>query len=568
MAWSVPLILFSAVINILFLTGSLYMMQVYDRVLSSKSISTLVAISLIALLAFAIQGILDAVRGRMLARVAMRFDELAAPEVFKSMEARAQKRGLADLSSQAPVRDLDQVRAFLSSTAPNAILDFPFMPIFLIGAFVLHPWLGWLTILGAVLIIIIAIATDLASRKPAGRLSEAVGHRHKIAETVSRSSGIISILGLEPYFRRQFIERSMAHSQQSQSATDVVATYGAAARLARQVLQSAALGLGGYLAVIGEMSAGAIIAASIMTSRALAPIETGVANLKTFAAARVALANLRKVIGVDEGAASTLALPPPKASLSIERLFVAAPGIARPLVSDITVAASAGDGLGIIGTTGSGKTTLIRAMLGLVPVASGKVKLDGADINQYGQALSRHVGYLPQDVELFEGTIAENIGRFAETPNDSLIVEAAKAAGAHDLIVGLPQGYNTRVGGPAGLNLSGGQRQRIGLARALYGDPFLVVLDEPNSNLDAEGDAALNAAIVSIRQRGGIAVLVTHRPSALASINLVALLRDGSLAAFGPREKVLQATIQNINAGTPQDKHQSPSTPPLAEAKA
>ncbi len=567
MVWVVPLVLFSAIINILYLTGSLYMMQVYDRVLSSKSISTLVAISLIALLAFAIQGALDAIRGRMLARMAMRFDELSAPEVFKSMEAKAQKRGLTDMANQAPVRDLDQVRAFLSSTAPNAILDFPFMPIFLIGAFILHPWLGWLTILGAGLIVVIAVATDVASRKPASKVSESLGHRHKVAETVSRSGGIISIMGLEPYFRRQFIDRSIAHSEQSLAATDVVASYGAAARLARQVLQSAALGLGGYLALVGEMSAGAIIAASIMTSRALAPIETGVANLKTFAAARVAFANLRKVIGDEEAVAPVMALPPPKASLKIERLFVTAPGLQRPLLNDIALAAEAGDGLGIIGTTGSGKTTLIRAMLGLIPTANGKVKLDGADISQYGADLSCHVGYLPQDVELFEGTIGQNIGRFADFPNDAQIVEAAKAACAHDLIISLPQGYNTRVG-QGGLSLSGGQRQRIGLARALYGNPFLLVLDEPNSNLDAEGEAALNAAIVAVRQRGGIAVLVTHRPSALAGVNLVAVLRDGAMVAFGPREKVLQATLQNVNAPATEGQRQTKNEGSAAEATA
>lgn len=549
LAWLVPLAVFSAVINILYLTGSLYMMQVYDRVLSSRSISTLVAVSLLALLAFAIQGLLDAVRGRMLARVALRFDELAAPEVFKAMDARAGQRNNADLANQAPVRDLDQIRSFLSSSAPNAILDMPFMPIFLIGAFVLHPWLGWLTILGAVMIALIAVVTDRASRKPAAKLSDALGQRHRVAETVSRSGGLLSVLGLEPYFRRQFVERSLDHSAQSLAATDVGATYGAAARLLRQILQSAALGLGAYLAVIGEMSAGAIIAASIMTSRALAPIETAVANLKTFAGARVALANLRKVVADQADAAQPLSLPSPVKALAIDQIFVAVPSQNKTLLNGVSFALNAGDALGVIGSTGSGKTTLVRTVLGLMPIASGKVRLDGAEILQYGPDLANHVGYLPQDIELFDGTVAQNIGRFQDTPGDAKIVAAAKAAGAHDMILGLPQGYNTRVGA-TGVPLSGGQRQRIGLARALYGDPFLLILDEPNSNLDAEGDAALNAAVLAVRERKGIVVVVTHRPSALATVNLVAILRQGAIAAFGPREEVLQAMLHNVSTPT------------------
>ncbi len=534
--WLTPLVIFSAIINILYLTGSIYMMQVYDRVLSSRSISTLTAISLIALLAFAIQGLLDAVRGRMLARVALRFDELVAPEVFKAMDAKASRRQGADLSNQAPVRDLDQVRAFLSGSAPIAVFDMPFLPIFLAGAFFLHPWLGWLTIFGAAVIALIAIATDRASRMPAARLAESSNQRHRVAETVSRGGGVLSVLGLEPFFRRQFVDRCLANSAHAMAATDIGATYGAGAKLFRQVLQSAALGLGAYLAIQGEMSAGAIIAASIMTSRALAPIEMAVANLKTFAGARIAYRNLKEIVSHGVEVERPLALPRPEKSLTVEQIVVAVPGENRVLLGGVSLALNAGDALGVIGAAGSGKTTLVQTILGLKALASGSIRLDGAEIAQYGAALADHVGYLPQDVELFDGTIADNIGRFENPADDEKIVAAAKAAGAHEMILSLPQGYNTRVGS-GGIPLSGGQRQRVGLARALFREPFLLILDEPNSNLDAEGDAALNAAVLAVRQRNGIAILVTHRPSALATVNLVAVLRQGMSRPSGHARK-------------------------------
>lgn len=539
MVWLLPLAVFSAVINILYLTGSLYMMLVYDRVLTSRAVPTLIAISLVALLAFAIQGLLDAVRGRMLARTALLFDELAAPRIFKALDVRLGTQAMASAANQAPVRDLDQIRSFLTSTAPTALLDMPFVPIFLVGCFILHPALGLLTVIGAVLITAVAFWTDRASRKPATRLSDSLGQRHRIAEVVSRSGGMLSVLGLEPFFRREFLARSLTHAQQSVRATDVTASYGAGARFIRQVLQSASLGLGAYLAIRGEMSAGSIIAGSIMTSRALAPIEAAVANLKVLAGARVAMANLSTTVKDAPEPAPPLSLPAPRERVTAEQVHVVIPGQSKPLLQGVNVTVGAGDALAIIGPTGSGKTTLVRAILGLLPVAGGKVRLDGADLVQYGPELSRHVGYLPQDLEFYEGTIAQNIGRFEQPLNEQAIVEAAKEAGAHDLIVAMPLGYNTIIG-PGGLPLSGGQRQRIALARALFGRPFLVILDEPNANLDSEGDAALNAAVQAIRQRGGAVIIVTHRPSALASVNLVAVLRQGSVSAIGPKDQILQ----------------------------
>ncbi len=547
--WFGGVAVFSALVNILYLTGSLYMLQVYDRVLTSRSVPTLVALSAIVLAAFLLQGVLDGLRTRMLARIGARFDELLAPRVYQVV-AELPLKGVRGSEVVAPVRDLDQVRGFLSGLGPTALFDMPFMPIFLIVTFLLHPWLGWLTVCGAVVIIGLTLQTERRSQPPARALAEVSGHRHNLVETTRRNAEVVGALGMRPAFLARYSAISERHVAETLKASDVVSGIGAFAKVFRLILQSASLGLGAYLAIKGEISAGVIIAASILTSRALAPIETAVSHWKGFVAARQSYRRLERSLALVPADEQRLPLPAPVRHLVADDLVVGPPGQPKPVLTGVALRLAAGDAIGIIGPTGSGKSTLARALVGVWPSHKGTVRLDGAALDQWGDQLGRHVGYLPQDVELFDGTVAENIARFAPRPDSEAVIAAARAAAAHDLILELPRGYDTRIG-EAGAALSGGQRQRVALARALYGDPFLVVLDEPNANLDNAGDEALNAAIRSVRARGGISVVITHRPSGLAAVNLVAILKDGRIGAAGPRDEILQTLVQPVPSSAP-----------------
>lgn len=530
---------FSAVINLLMLAGSLYMLQVYDRVLSSRSVPTLVGLSLLLLAAYALQGFLDAVRVKMLARIGARFDEQVSPLAFAAARRLSLAGRRADEALQ-PIRDLDQIRGFLASLGPTALFDMPWMPLFFAGCFLLHPWLGLLALGGGVLIVALTLATERASRSALKAQSASRAAREALAESCRRNAEAVTAMGMGGAFGGKWREANQRHVGDWLAAADVTGASGAFAKVFRMVLQSAVLGLGAYLAIHDQISGGAMIAASIMTSRALAPIEIAVANWKGFIAARLGRRRLAELLDAPSMAArEPTPLPAPAATLSADALVVAAPGRAAPIVTGVTLRLEAGQGLGLIGPSASGKSTLVRALVGVWPALKGEVRLDGARLDQWApDALGRHVGYLPQDVELFDGTVAENIARFAPQATGEDILAAARAAGAHELILRLEQGYDTRIG-EGGMALSGGQRQRIGLARALYGAPFLVVLDEPNSNLDTEGDAALTRAVQGVRARGGIVIVVTHRQSAIAGLDRLALMAEGRLQAIGPTEEVL-----------------------------
>lgn len=545
-AWFGGVALFSGIVNILYLASSLYMMQIYDRVLTSRSVATLVALSLIVLAAFALQGALDGLRSRMLARIGARFDELLAPRVYQVV-AELPLRGIRGSEVIAPVRDLDQIRGFLSGMGPTALFDMPFLPIFLLVSFLLHPWLGWLTVVGALGIVALTFLAEARSRTPARMLSEIGARRNTLIETTRRNAEALAALGMRQAFLARYAAISERHVAETLRASNAAGGIGAFAKVFRMVLQSAALGLGAYLAIYGEISSGTIIAASILTSRALAPVEIAVANWKPFVAARQGYRRLQRSLALVPAGESRLPLPNPAAYVTADDLVVAAPGQPKPILNGVSLRLTAGDAIGVIGPTGSGKSTLARALVGVWRPVKGQVRLDGAALDQWGEQLGRHVGYLPQDVELFDGTVAENISRFAAHPDPSAIIAAARAAAAHDLILDLSKGYDTRIG-EAGAALSGGQRQRVALARALYGDPFFVVLDEPNANLDNDGDEALNAAIRSVRARGGVALVITHRPAGLAAVNLVAVLKEGRIAAAGPRDEMLQTLIQPVPA--------------------
>lgn len=536
--------LFSGVINLLMLSGSLYMLQVYDRVLSSRSLQTLIGLSLLLLGAYVLQGFLDGLRVRLLARIGARFDEAVSPSAF----AAAQKLPLLGFKAEQalqPVRDLDQIRGFLASLGPTALLDMPWLPLFLLGAFILHPWLGWLVVVGGLVIVLLTLMTELKSRTASKAQLVSASARQAIAEAGRRNTEALTAMGMSPAFQRRWRELNQRHIHDWLAGSDATSGIGAFAKVFRMVLQSAVLGLGAYLAMKGEISGGAMIAASIMTSRALAPIEIAVAHWKGFVGARQGLARLQQVLDSPTFADSErTSLPPPRQELTAQGLIVAAPGKQVPILHGVSFELKAGQSLGIIGPSASGKSTLVRALVGVWRPLKGEVRLDGAALAHWEPSeLGRHIGYLPQDIELLDGTVAQNIARFDPDAKDEAIVAAALAAGAHDLILRLEQGYDTRIG-EAGASLSGGQRQRLGLARALYGEPFLVVLDEPNSNLDHDGDEALTQAIRKVRERGGIAVVVTHRQTAIAGVDHIAMMAEGRIQAFGPKEEILQKVLR------------------------
>jgi ATP-binding cassette subfamily C protein len=534
--------LFSSAINLLMLTGSVYMLQVYDRVLVSRSVETLLVLSLIALCAFALQGALDVLRARMLGRVSARIDEELAPAAFQAATL-LPLRGASAAEALQPVRDADQLRNFLGGNGPAVLFDMPFMPIFVAGCFLLHPALGWLAVGGAVVIVGLTALTELFVRRRAGDANALGLKRQVFADAARRHAEAIGAMGMGGALTQRWRGLSDAARSAAVSASDRQADLGGTARIFRMILQSAILGLGAYLAIRQEISGGAMIAASIMASRALAPIETAIANWRGFVAAREAYRRLNLSLR-EPVAVASVDLPAPGKSLELEAASIVAPGRAEPILTEASLRLVAGSGLAIIGPSGSGKSSLARALVGLWPLGKGEVRLDGAALSQWGsERLGPHVGYLPQDLALPDGTIAETIARFDPNGTSDAVIRAAQAAGAHEMIVSLPDGYGTRIG-DGGAFLSGGQRQRLGLARALYGNPFLVVLDEPNSNLDGEGDEALTRAIAGVRQRGGIAIVVTHRPSTLTSVDQVALVMDGTIKLIGPRDDVLRQLAQ------------------------
>jgi ATP-binding cassette subfamily C protein len=388
--------------------------------------------------------------------------------------------------------------------------------------------------------------TEIRSRGPAEASSRIAAGRQVLAETARRNAEVIQALGLGGRMTARWHDQNEELLASQRRALGVTSGLGAASRVFRLVLQSALLGLGAYVVILGEATAGVMIAASIMTSRALAPIEGAIANWRGFILARQSCERLSRLIPMLSPDTRPLALPRPKSGIVVAELLVAPPGFTRPVLQNLSFSLKGGDGLGVIGPSASGKSTMARALCGVWKPLRGSIRLDGATLDQWdAESLGRDIGYLPQDIELFDGTVAENIARLDPNASSNAVLAAARAAGVHDMILGLPDGYSTRIG-EGGAMLSGGQRQRIALARALYGDPFLVVLDEPNSNLDAEGDAALMAAIGGVRARGGIAVIIAHRPAALSAVNKLAVLASGQLQAFGPKDEVLAKVIQPV----------------------
>jgi ATP-binding cassette, subfamily C, bacterial PrsD len=537
---------FSAVLNILALTGSLYMLQVYDRVLSSRCIPTLVGLTIVMIMLYAAYGALDFLRARIMIRIAIRFDRLMRERVF-SLVMMAPLRTRNSGAAQLPLRDLDQIRTFMSSHGPTALFDMPWLPFYLTLVFLLHPLLGLSAIIGATVLVLLTLLTEARTKAPA-RASMASGlARQSFGETAKRNAEVVRACGLTGQMNRRWGQLSETFMEDQQRALDVSGGIGSVSKVFRLVLQSIQLGLGAYVVIGGDATGGVMIAASILTSRALAPIEAAIANWRNFIGARQSYHRLSQLMAAAPAETERMALPGPQKSLSVEALFVGAPGDAQSIVKGVSFSLVAGDGLGIIGPSASGKSTLARALAGAWLTQRGAIRLDGATLDQWApDSLGRHIGYLPQDIELFDGSVAENIARLDPNPESAAVIAAAQAAGVHELILRLSDGYETRIG-EGGAMLSAGQRQRIALARALYGDPFLLVLDEPNSNLDSEGDEALTAAIASVRARGGVVIVIAHRSSALAAVDKIAALANGQLQAFGPKAEILARLLkQNI----------------------
>jgi len=535
--WGVAL--FSAVVNLLMLAGPIYMLQIYDRVLASRNIPTLVALTIFLVGAYAFQGILDLIRSRIVVRAAAILDSRLGDTVHRAVIAIGARGGNAAEAHQ-PVRDLDTIRSFMTGAGPTAIVDMPWIPFFLAICFLIHPWIGVLALVGALILIAMTIQTERASRGHARAVNESGGLRTTMAESGRRNVASVVSMGMAGALAARWAKVNDRHVESVGRSSDVVNSFGSITKVLRLLMQSAILGLGAYLVIRQEMTAGAMIAASIMMGRALAPIEVAIGNWRGFVAARDSVWRMSAILSRLPAERDVTDLPKPADSLSVESVIVAPPNGTSTILTNVNFRLSAGDVLGVIGPNGSGKSSLSRVILGIWPPARGTVRLDGAALQQWNpDALGRHLGYMAQLVELFPGTVAENIARMAPEPDSAAVLRAAQAAGAHDMILRLPGGYDTMIG-DGGEGLSIGQQQRIAIARALYGDPFLVLLDEPSASLDGEGEAALQDAVKQLKLRRAIVIVVVHRRSALALCDKVLVLLNGQQRDFGPRDDVMR----------------------------
>ncbi|SFK05622.1 type I secretion system permease/ATPase [Bradyrhizobium sp. Gha] len=536
--------LMSCMINLLYLTGSIFMLEVYDRVLPSRSIPTLVGLIVLAASLYMAQGVLDMIRSRILGRVGTALDEALNKRVFDTIVRLPLRVGSRNEGLQ-PLRDLDNVRSFLGSMGPGAFFDLPWLPLYLGICFAFHVMIGLTALVGAVILVGLTLVTEFLSRRPAKEAMSLAAQRNDLAQSSRRNAEVLVSMGMTGRLNQRWSEANEKYLSGNQRASDVAGGLGAIAKVLRMMLQSAVLAVGATLVIHQEATAGIIIAGSILSARALAPVDLAIAHWKSFVAARQSWHRLSRLLEQMPAQAMPTQLQAPTSRLSVEGVAMVAPGDQRLIVQDITFALEAGNGLGVIGPSGSGKSSLIRALVGVWHPVRGKVRLDGAALDQWSSdVLGRYIGYLPQDVELFGGTIAQNISRFDPEATSDGIISAAKEAGVHEMIIKMREGYNTQVG-EQGASLSAGQAQRVALARALYGKPFLIVLDEPNSNLDTEGDEALTRAIRSVRERGAIVIVVAHRPIGVEAVDHILVLRDGRMQAFGPKEQVLAQVLQS-----------------------
>ncbi|MEY9233853.1 PrtD family type I secretion system ABC transporter [Bradyrhizobium japonicum] len=535
--------LMSCMINLLNLTGSVFMLEVYDRVLPSRSVSTLVGLVVIAGSLYIAQGVLDLLRGRILGRIGTSLDEALNARVFDTVVRLPLLVGNRNEGLQ-PLRDLDTVRSFLGSMGPGAFLDLPWLPFYLAICFAFHWLLGVTALAGAIVLVTLTLITEYMSRAPAKEAMTLAARRNDLATSSRRNAEVLVAMGMAERMNKRWNEANEDYLAGNQRASDVTGGLSSVAKVLRMMLQSAALAVGAYLVVHQEATGGIIIAGSILSARALAPLDLAIAHWKGFVAARQSWQRLNRLLQQMPAPAAQTLLQAPSKKLTVEGVTMAAPGDQRVIMRDVTFAVEAGSGVGVLGPSGSGKSSLIRALVGVWTPVRGKVRLDGAALDQWSSdVLGRYVGYLPQDVELFGGTVAQNICRFDPEAKSDAIIAAAKEAGVHEMIIKMREGYGTQVG-EQGTALSAGQAQRVALARALYRNPFLIVLDEPNSNLDSEGDEALTRAVCAARGRGAVVIVVAHRPIGIEGVDQLLVLKDGRMQTFGPKEAVLGQVLQ------------------------
>lgn len=535
--------LISGMSNILMLAGAMFMLEVYDRVLPSRSMPTLVGLVVLVAGLFTALGILDAIRGRVLARIGGALDETLSGRVYDTLVRLPLRIGSRSEGNQ-PLRDLDAIRSYFSSLGPVALFDLPWIPLYLAVCFAFHPLIGFTALGGAIVLIALTVLTENLMRAPSKAATEAAIARNGLAEASRRNAEALTAMGMVSRMAQRWGDANREFLLNQRRTSDVGGGLGAISKVLRMMLQSGVLAVGAYLVIHQEATAGIIIAGSILSARALAPVDLAIAHWKGFVAARQSWQRLNVLLAAMPARTAPMTLQVPAQRLTVENVSASPPGVQKIIVQDIGFKLDAGQGLGIIGHSGSGKSSLARLLVGVWQPVRGKVRLDGAALDQWSpDTLGRHIGYLPQDVELLAGTVAQNIARFEPDADPEAVLAAAKAVGVHEMIVRLPEGYGTSVG-EHGSALSAGQAQRVALARAIYRAPFLVVLDEPNSHLDSEGDEALTRAILGVRERKGIVVVIAHRPSAIAGVDHILVMNQGRAQAFGPKDEVLSKVLQ------------------------
>ncbi len=535
--------LFSVFANILMLTGPLFMLQIYDRVLGSRSEETLVALLILVIALYGLMWLLDFARSRLVARYGARFQSALDARIFQLQVT--MRPGDMRPEAISASRDLEAIQGYYASPAFVAILDAPFTPLFLLAIFVFHSWLGWFALVGGLILITITFLNQLFTSKRVAEAQRTAEGAHRFSENARRAGELIRSQGmLRPVTERWMNQRTAALGQ-SMSAVDWTTSFTTFTKSFRLSLQSLILALGAWLVLKGEMTAGAMIAASILMGRALAPIEQILGRWPQITRARQGWRSLEKFLGESPLPEQRTVLPRPEGRISVKGVTVTTGPGKPPVLYNVSFSMAPGEALGVIGRSGSGKTTIAKTLLGLIDPNIGEIRLGGALLSHYPpEDLGRYVGYLPQEPMLISGTIAENIARMSLEPDSEMVVAAAQKAKAHDLILALPDGYETRVEDNV-VSLSGGQRQRIALARALYGDPVLLVLDEPNSALDLEGTEALNTAVRTMKSEGRSVIIMTHRPLAISECDNLIVVENGRIKAHGPRDEVLKSMMKN-----------------------
>lgn len=533
----------SGFINLLYLTSPFFMLQVYDRIIPSGSFGSLIALSLLAGMLFICQGVFEVVRSRMLSRLGGLFEASLDQVLYRQSLLLGGKSETVSASD-----DLDIVRGFLSGPGPSALFDLPWLPIYLSICFMLHPVIGIVALSGVLILTALTVLAHVRLKRSQRNLAILTATRRMFSDSVRLNFGAFRAMGMSADVADRWATQNAAFRLLGMRHADVANTYATITKVFRVALQSGVLAVGAVLVIDGDASGGIILASSILTSRALAPVESAIVNWRAFAAARHSWHRLKDSSALETERADLMELPLPSRRVTVEAMAGGPLEGEKPLISEVGFSLESGTILGIIGHSGSGKTVLARLLLGIWPVSAGTLRFDGATMDQWEvDRFGRHMGYLPQEVPLFGGTIAQNIARFRKDIPSAAVIAAARAAGVHDLILQLPDGYDTMID-PQFPALSSGQRQRIGLARALYGEPFFVVLDEPNASLDAEGEAALSRAIDGIRVRGGIAVVITHRPGILTHADKILVMKEGKMAAFGPREAIMGHVVRQDTA--------------------